>query len=140
MIVNANQLLFLFFCNFENYGMKPCKTHGVVAIDVTKTMAHQFFISYKMNDTNLSCICDLSVDVEKKIMNVGFSPKNKFDIFNLILPGNQDPQVIQKTYNLLHVELSKDAFNIKYDLTFDQLAELHLRYVDGNQTIPDGVA
>lgn len=133
MLVNANQLLFLFFCNFQDFGMKACKTHGVVPINVKESMNHQCFVSFVMNDTNLSCICDIIVNAEEQFIELRFSPKNKFDIFNLLLPCNQDPQVIQQTYNLLHTELSKQTFNVSYKLTFIELAELHARFVDGKK-------
>jgi len=136
MIINANQLLFLFFCNFQDLGMKPCKTHGVIPISVTNTMRHQFVVCFKMDDTDLTCICDMYIDAGDKKMSATFSPKNKFDVFNLILPCNQDPDVIQTTYDTLRNELSKDTFNVKYELTFDELAALHSRFVDGNKEIP----
>src|SRR6056297_3121682 len=125
MFINANQLLFLFFCHFHEYGLKACKTYGIVTLNLDHTMSYQFFVSFKMNDTQLGCTCETFIDFENKTIKLKFSPKQKIDIFNLILPCNQDPEIIQKTYNLLYTELSKETFNVEYELTFERLAQLH---------------
>lgn len=131
MFINANQVLFLFFCHFCDYGMKACKTHGVVTLNLNHTMSYQFLVSFNMNDTILYCSCESFIDLENKIISLTFSPKQKFDIFSLILPCHQDPQIIQKTYNSLYTKLLDETFNIKYELTFDQLSQLHMEFIDG---------
>jgi len=130
MHIDANQILYLFFCRFKDYGMKPCKTYGIVTINILESIFYSFYVQFSMNETNLTCICEASIDAKNKMITITFSPKNKFDIFNLILPGNQDPSVIQKTHAILHAELAKDAFNITYELTFNELSQLHTEFVN----------
>ncbi len=130
MHIDANQILYLFFCRFKEYGMKSCKTYGIIAINILETMFYSFYVQFSMNETNLICACDASVDAKNRTLSITFSPRNKFDIYNLILPGNQDPSVIQKTHNLLHTELSKDTFNITYKLTFEELSQLHTEFLN----------
>jgi len=134
--VNANQILFLFFSKYKEYGMKSVKTNGIIVVDLDQTMHHSFYITHIMNDNKLTCLCEMMVEHTKRTVDIKFSPKNKFDIFNLILPCNQDPAIIQKTYNMLHQELSKSTFNCTYTLTYDQLAKLHTEYFDGHNQLP----
>jgi len=131
MNIDMNQILYLFFCKFKDYGMKLCRTFGIVTINITENMLYSFYIQFSMNDQPLSCKCDVHVDVAVKKLTIVLSPKNKFDVYNLILPGNQDPSVIQKTYKLLQTELSKSSFNIIYSLTFSELESLYMEFIDG---------
>lgn len=133
MLINADQLLLLFYYRFREYGMELCKVHGIVPFDLKHTMNYKIFTSYEMNDTHLSCECNVVVNAIEQTIELTFSPKNKFDIHNLVLPCNQDPQVIQKTYNLLHTELSKETFNVSYKLTYSELHQLYAEHVDGNK-------
>ena len=129
MFINAEILLFLFYCKYNEYGMKRCNVSGVMPINVTFSMIYSCYVQFELNDTVLSCICDITIDFENKNITIQFSPKNKFDIHTLILPGNQDPSIIQKTYNLLFTELQHETFNIKYNLTYNELYELHQKYI-----------
>ncbi len=130
MYINMNQVLYLFFCNFKEYGMKSCNTVGIIAIKIFESMLYSFCVQFLMNDSTLTCACDVNVDIEKRTISITFSPKNKFDIHNLILPGNQNPAILQKTYNLLYTELIKDTFNINYTLTFDELSALYMEFLN----------
>jgi len=128
MHIDANQVLFLFQKRFNDYGMKECKTCGIVPLNLHETMNHSLFVKFTMNDSILTCKCLVTINIIKQYIQITFVPNNQFDIFNLILPCNQDPKIIQETYNLLQTKLSTDTFNVEYKLSFDDLAKLHSEY------------
>lgn len=131
-MLNGNILLYLFSLYFDDINCTRLKTSGIISIDLKYKIDYTFWVQYQKNDTNLHCKCNVIVDPEIKAIQLEFEPKIELSPYTLMLPGDDDPDKLLKSYHNIGWELSN--INQKFQLTFENLFKL---YNDNEATIKD---